>query len=59
MWIRKEFHRHEALHPKVIVHGHTPVGAPDILANRVNLDTLAYDSGILNSDGFLKAGKRG
>lgn len=47
VWIRKEFHRHEGLHPKVIVHGHTPVGAPEILPNRVNLDTLAYDSGVL------------
>jgi len=49
VWIRKEFHRHEALHPKVIVHGHTPVAAPEILINRVNLDTLAYDSGLLTA----------
>lgn len=58
VWIRKEFHRHEALHPKVIVHGHTPVGAPDILANRVNLDTLAYDSGILTAMVFEGREKR-
>jgi serine/threonine protein phosphatase 1 len=45
----QEFHRHEGLHPKVIVHGHTPVGAPEILPNRVNLDTLAYDSGLLTA----------
>ena len=58
VWIRKEFHRHEALHPKVIVHGHTPVGAPDILPNRVNLDTLAYESGILTAMVFEGKEKR-
>jgi len=47
VWIRREFHDHQDLYPKVIVHGHTPVAAPDIRPNRVNLDTLAYDSGIL------------
>jgi serine/threonine protein phosphatase 1 len=49
IWIRREFHRHEGLHPKVIVHGHTPVATPEILANRVNLDTLAYESGQLTA----------
>jgi serine/threonine protein phosphatase 1 len=48
LWIRKEFHAHEGLHPKVIVHGHTPVAAPDVRPNRVNLDTLAFDSGELS-----------
>ena len=47
VWIRKPFHDHQDLHPKVIVHGHTPVAVADIRPNRVNLDTLAYDSGIL------------
>ncbi|MFN4274199.1 MAG: metallophosphoesterase [Aliihoeflea sp.] len=47
VWIRKPFHDHKDLHPKVIVHGHTPVAVADIRSNRVNLDTLAYDSGIL------------
>lgn len=58
VWIRTEFHRHEALHPKVIVHGHTPVGVPEILPNRVNLDTLAYDSGLLTAMVFEGREKR-
>lgn len=58
VWIRKEFHRHEDLHPKVVVHGHTPVGAPEILPNRVNLDTLAYDSGLLTAMVFEGSEKR-
>jgi len=49
IWIRGEFHRYEPLHPKVIVHGHTPVRAPDIRPNRVNLDTGAYQSGLLSA----------
>jgi serine/threonine protein phosphatase 1 len=49
LWIRQDFHRHQGLHPKVIVHGHTPVAAPEILPNRVNLDTLAYESGRLTA----------
>jgi serine/threonine protein phosphatase 1 len=49
VWIREEFHRHQALHPKVVVHGHTPVPAPQLLPNRVNLDTMAYESGVLTA----------
>ena len=42
MWIRHEFLRFEGAWEKVIVHGHTPVGAPEILPNRINIDTGAY-----------------
>jgi serine/threonine protein phosphatase 1 len=49
VWIRDTFHRHPGLHPKVIVHGHTPVLKAEILPNRVNLDTLAYSSGRLTA----------
>lgn len=41
LWIRKEFHTHDGPHPKVIVHGHTPVERPTHYGNRVNLDTGA------------------
>lgn len=41
IWIRQEFHRATAPHPKLIVHGHTPVGAATHYGNRVNLDTGA------------------
>ncbi|MBX3576463.1 MAG: metallophosphoesterase [Rhizobiaceae bacterium] len=49
IWIRGEFHRFEGLHPKVVVHGHTPSRTPDVRANRVNLDTGAFQSGVLSA----------
>jgi len=48
-WIRGEFLNYTGPHPKVIVHGHTPHAEPEILANRVNVDTRAYASGILTA----------
>lgn len=41
LWIRQEFHNHTGPHPKLIVHGHTPVDAATHYGNRVNLDTGA------------------
>lgn len=49
IWIRGDFHRHQELFPKVVVHGHTPVSEPEVLANRVNLDTGAFASGRLTA----------
>lgn len=49
IWIRDAFLASSALFPKVIVHGHTPKRAPEIRANRVNVDTMAFDSGILTA----------
>jgi serine/threonine protein phosphatase 1 len=49
VWIRGDFHRHQELHPKVIVHGHTPVRHAEILPNRVNLDTGAFASNRLTA----------
>lgn len=49
IWIRGEFLRHAGLHPKVIVHGHTPDHQPEVLPNRVNVDTMAYASGVLTA----------
>ena len=44
LWIRKEFHRDEGPHPKVIVHGHTPVEIPVNYGHRINTDGGAgYD----------------
>lgn len=48
MWIRQEFLSHLELHKKVVVHGHTPNCEPEILPNRINIDTKCYDSGILS-----------
>ena len=48
-WIREEFLCHAKLHPKVIVHGHTPVAEPELRANRVNVDTGAFATGRLTA----------
>ncbi|MCK1480633.1 serine/threonine protein phosphatase [Bradyrhizobium sp. 197] len=47
LWIREEFLRSEEQFGKYIVHGHTPVRAAEVLANRVNIDTGAYATGNL------------
>ncbi|MFS4581553.1 metallophosphoesterase family protein [Phaeobacter sp. C3_T13_0] len=41
VWIRQPFHQHTGPHPKLIVHGHTPVDTAIHYGNRVNLDTGA------------------
>jgi serine/threonine protein phosphatase 1 len=43
LWIREPFLGSEDWHGALVVHGHTPTrsGAPDLRANRVNLDTGA------------------
>ena len=46
-WIRQEFLSSDADFGLIVVHGHTPVDAPDVWPNRVNVDTGAYATGIL------------
>jgi serine/threonine protein phosphatase 1 len=46
-WIRDEFLSSQMDFGKVIVHGHTPTENPEILTNRINIDTRAYDTGRL------------
>lgn len=58
IWIRGEFHAHVELYPKVIVHGHTPVAEVDVRANRINLDTGAYNTGRLSALVVEGASKR-
>ena len=41
-WIREEFLDCRDHHGKVIVHGHTIVDAPELLPNRIGIDTGAY-----------------
>ena len=38
MWIRNDFLFHTAAHPKLIIHGHTPVNEPTHYGNRINID---------------------
>ncbi len=47
MWIREEFINDPRFHGKVIVHGHTITETPDIMHNRIGIDTGAYYSGTL------------
>jgi serine/threonine protein phosphatase 1 len=49
IWIREQFLNDPRLHPKIIVHGHTPVVEVEIMANRVDVDTGAYYSGVLTA----------
>jgi serine/threonine protein phosphatase 1 len=48
-WIREKFLNYPLLHPKVIVHGHTPADRVEIMGNRVNVDTRAFASGTLST----------
>jgi serine/threonine protein phosphatase 1 len=47
LWIREEFLNSDERFDKYIVHGHTPVSAPDVRPNRINIDTGAYATGNL------------
>ncbi|WP_309083825.1 metallophosphoesterase family protein [Chelativorans sp.] len=58
IWIRERFRHDPTLHPKLVVHGHTPQRAPEIMPNRVNLDTGAWHSGRLTAMMFEGRRKR-
>jgi len=47
LWIRDEFIQSNKTHEKIIVHGHTVSDQPQLLNNRIGIDTGAYCSGIL------------
>lgn len=47
IWIRRPFLDSRRYHGKMVVHGHTPVAVPELLANRINIDTGAYATGNL------------
>lgn len=47
IWIRDEFLLSPRDHGAVIVHGHTPSSAPEILPNRINIDTGAFLTHVL------------
>lgn len=49
LWIRHEFLMSDADFGRVVVHGHTPVAEPEMLANRINIDTGAYATGVLTA----------
>ena len=49
LWIRDTFLDSALDHGKVVVHGHTPVDAPEVRPNRIGVDTGAFASGVLTS----------
>jgi serine/threonine protein phosphatase 1 len=49
LWIRYEFLQDPGPFEKVIVHGHTPVREPEMLKQRLNLDTGAFATGVLTA----------
>ena len=46
-WIREPFLSHHRPLEKVVVHGHTPVEAPEVEVHRIGIDTGAYITGRL------------
>jgi serine/threonine protein phosphatase 1 len=48
-WIRHEFLNFSGLHPKVVVHGHTPAPQVEVRPNRINVDTRAFETGRLSA----------
>lgn len=49
LWIRDTFLDSPLDHGKVVVHGHTPVEAPEVRPNRIGVDTGAFASGVLTA----------
>ena len=47
LWIRDEFLKSKMDFGKIVVHGHTPTEAPEVLPNRINIDTGAFATGRL------------
>ena len=49
IWIREAFLNSEKDHGPLIVHGHTPHYEPEVLRNRINVDTFAWQSNHLTA----------
>jgi len=58
LWIRGEFLNSDTDYGKIVVHGHTPVVQPEVLHNRMNIDTGAFATGKLTCVALDKAGYR-
>ena len=49
LFIREKFLKHRGSFGKIVVHGHTPVSEPEMLANRIGIDTGSFFSGRLTA----------
>lgn len=50
LWIRQDFLSSHKAHEKIVVHGHTWFSdQPALLANRIGIDTGAYETGVLSA----------
>ena len=58
LWIRDEFLNSPADFGRIVVHGHTPVRAPEVLKNRINIDTGAFATGRLTCIVLEEGGHR-
>ena len=58
LWIRKDFLECRDAHPYVVVHGHTPSRLPEMLDNRIGIDTGAFATGRLTCAVFEGADRR-
>jgi calcineurin-like phosphoesterase family protein len=47
LWIRDEFLNSKMDFGKIVVHGHSPTERPEVLPNRINIDTGAFATGRL------------
>lgn len=58
MWIRYEFLDSGADFGRIVVHGHTPMPEPEVMPNRMNIDTGAFASGRLTCVALDDSGHR-
>jgi Calcineurin-like phosphoesterase len=58
LWIRDEFLNNKMDFGKIIVHGHTPRPVPEVLPNRINVDTGAFATGRLTCAVLERDGHR-
>ena len=58
LWIRDDFLDSTMDFGKIVVHGHTPVAEPEVLPNRINVDTGAFATGRLTCVALGNRGPR-
>ena len=58
LWIRDEFLSSKLDFGKIVVHGHTPTANPEVLPNRINIDTGAFATGRLTCVALDEGGYR-